>query len=149
MTELKAMADALGFANARTYIASGNLLFQSERAEADVKGLLEAKLLAYAGKPVPVLVRTAAEMAAVQAANPFPEAPGARCAVYFLDIAPPADALSTVTGIQGERLATGLREIYVDYGDGMRDSKLKLPAAKSGTARNMNTVAKLAELAAA
>jgi uncharacterized protein (DUF1697 family) len=42
----------------------------------------------------------------------------------------------------------GPREIYVHYGDGMAKSKLKIPAAKAGTARNINTVAKLAEMAA-
>ncbi len=42
----------------------------------------------------------------------------------------------------------GTREIYVHYATGMGTSKLKIPAAKSGTARNMNTVAKLAEMAA-
>lgn len=41
----------------------------------------------------------------------------------------------------------GTREIYVHYVAGMGRSKLKIPAAKSGTARNMNTVAKLAEMA--
>ena len=45
-------------------------------------------------------------------------------------------------------MALGEREIYVRYTDhGMGNSKLKIPAAKSGTARNMNTVAKLAEMA--
>jgi uncharacterized protein (DUF1697 family) len=43
----------------------------------------------------------------------------------------------------------GRREIYVRYGSGMGTSKLKIPAAKTGTARNMNTIAKLAEMAAA
>lgn len=43
----------------------------------------------------------------------------------------------------------GTREIYVRYGQGMASSKLKIPAAKTGTARNMNTIAKLAEMAAA
>jgi uncharacterized protein (DUF1697 family) len=42
----------------------------------------------------------------------------------------------------------GTREIYVAYGEGMGRSKLKIPAGTSGTARNINTVAKLAELAA-
>ena len=41
-----------------------------------------------------------------------------------------------------------MREIYVHYGEGMGKSKLRIPAAKAGAARNMNTVAKLAELAA-
>ncbi len=42
----------------------------------------------------------------------------------------------------------GVRELYVHYGEGMAASQLKIPAAKAGTARNMNTIAKLAELAA-
>ena len=46
----------------------------------------------------------------------------------------------------GEEIRLGKREIYVHYPDGMGRSKLKIPAAKSGTARNMNTVAKLAEM---
>ena len=41
----------------------------------------------------------------------------------------------------------GTREVYVHYSNGMAHSKLKIPAAKTGTARNMNTVAKLAEWA--
>ena len=67
---------------------------------------------------------------------------------FFLDAAPPRDALDHVTGRKDEWIALGMREIYVHYGDGMGTSKLKIPAAKLGTARNMNTVAKLAELAA-
>jgi uncharacterized protein (DUF1697 family) len=46
-----------------------------------------------------------------------------------------------------EELALGLREIYVYYADGVGESRLNIPAAKNGTARNMNTVAKLAEIA--
>jgi hypothetical protein len=40
--------------------------------------------------------------------------------------------------------AIGAREIYVHYRDGIGRSKLSIPAARDGTARNMNTVAKLA-----
>ena len=53
-----------------------------------------------------------------------------------------------MTGRKDERIALGTREIYVHYGEGMGTSKLKIPAAKLGTARNMNTVAKLTEMAA-
>ena len=63
MTELKAMCEAAGFQSVRTYIASGNVVFQSAKTEAQVKGALEAALAAYAGKPMGVLVRSAAEMA--------------------------------------------------------------------------------------
>jgi uncharacterized protein (DUF1697 family) len=59
------MCAAAGFAKARTYIASGNALFDSDLSEAEVVKTLEAALERYAGKPVGVLARTAAEMAAV------------------------------------------------------------------------------------
>ena len=91
---------------------------------------------------------TGAEMAAVLKANPFPGAATNRTVAIFLDAAPPANALDFVSGRKNEETALGLREIYVHYGDGQADSKLKIPAAKTGTARNMNTVAKLAEWAA-
>jgi uncharacterized protein (DUF1697 family) len=46
-----------------------------------------------------------------------------------------------------EQIALGRREIYVHYPRGQGTSRLIIPAAKAGTARNMNTVMKLAELA--
>jgi uncharacterized protein (DUF1697 family) len=148
MIELKAMCEVAGFEAVRTYIASGNVVFSSKLGEKAVKREIEQRLQDYAGKPVDVLVRSAAEMAAVLAANPFAEAPGNRTVAIFLDAPPPATALNDVSGIKDERLALGRREIYVHYSDGMADSRLKIPAAKSGTARNMNTIAKLADMAA-
>ena len=147
MTDLKAMCEKAGFKKVKTYIASGNVVFTSSKSEAQVKKALEAALEAYAGKPVGVLVRTPTEMAAVLAANPFPDAPTNATVAIFLDAKPPANALELATGIREEKMALGEREIYVFYGDGMGDSKLKIPAAKTGTARNLNTVAKLAEMA--
>lgn len=146
MAELRAMAEGLGLANVRTYIASGNLLFESDLSEREVKAALETRIEAYAGKYVPIFVRTAAELAAVCAADPFPDAHGSRHMVYFLDHAPPQDTQQTARDQAGERIALGLREIYVDYGDGIRFTKLKLAATKISTARNMNTVAKLVEM---
>jgi uncharacterized protein (DUF1697 family) len=148
MSELKAMGQAAGFADARTYIASGNLVFTSKLGEAAVKKKLEQQLFDYAGKPVGVLIRNAAEMARVVADNPFPHEPGNRVVAIFLDDPPAATALDDVRHRQQERLACGKREIYVHYGDGMADSRLVIPAARTGTARNINTITKLAELAA-
>ena len=147
MTELAAMCERCGFAKVKTYIASGNVVFQSAKSESQVKKLLEAALAEYAGKPVGVMVRTAAEMAAVLAANPFPERANNLTHAFFLDAAPPADTLEKVTNRNSEEIRLGTREIYVFYPDGAGQSKLKIPAAKTGTARNMNTVAKLADMA--
>lgn len=149
MTELKTMCEAAGFSQVKTYIASGNVVFLAKGDAAAVKAALEKKLEAYAGKPVGVLVRTPEEMKAVLAANPFADKAPNRTVAIFLDEAPPADALEKISGLNGEELKLGRREIYIHYGDGMADSKLKIPAAAKGTARNMNTVAKLSEMAAA
>jgi uncharacterized protein (DUF1697 family) len=148
MSDLKAICEKAGFGRVRTYIASGNAIFSSEGSEAQVKAALEAGLQAYAGKPIGVLARTAAEMAAILARNPFPEARPDRTVAIFLNEPPPADTLGGVIGRNGEEIRLGAREIYVHYGAGMAASKLKIPAAKTGTARNINTVAKLAEMAA-
>lgn len=150
MTELTAMCVAAGFAEVKTYIASGNVVFTSDTAEAAVKAALEQALADYAGKPVAVMVRTAREMAAIRDANPFAHAPGNRVVAILLDHSPPADAAGAARHVAGEEIALGTREIYVRYTDhGMGQSKLVIPAAKAGTGRNMNTIAKLAAMAAA
>jgi uncharacterized protein (DUF1697 family) len=149
MSELRAMCESVGFSNVRTYIASGNVVFESKLSEKSVKAKLERALETYAGRPVGVLVRTGAELAVVLAKNPFSSAAPNRTVAIFLDAPPPADLLDSVSGQQTEEIALGTREIYVHYKDGIARSKLKIPAAGTGTARNMNTVAKLAEWTAA
>jgi uncharacterized protein (DUF1697 family) len=148
MTDLKAICEELGFGAVRTYIASGNVVFTSRKSEAAVKSALEKRLAAYAGKPIGVLVRSAAEMARVASDNPFPKAAPNRTMAVFLDRAPPADTLTLVRGQKDEQIKLGRREIYVHYGEGMAKSKLVIPAAKLGTARNINTVVTLAKMAA-
>ena len=147
MSDLKAVAAELGLEDARTYIASGNLLFSSAKSEASLKAALEKALTAHMGKPVEVMVRTAAEMAHSVAANPFADQPGNRVVAIFFDEPPTKEAIASAKNVADERLALGSREIYVHYPSGQGRSKLKLAARPAGTARNMNTVAKLAELA--
>ena len=139
MAQLQAMCEAEGYAGVRTYIASGNVVFHTGRDAAQVKAALERRLHQYTGKPVRVLVRTAAELARILAANPFPEQAPNRTVVIFLDHAPAADALATVSRQREERVALG----------GMAGSKLRIPAGEAGTGRNMNSVARLAAMAAA
>lgn len=144
MADLVRLAESAGFLHAETYIASGNLVFESPGSEEEVKAKLEDALAEYAGKPVAVVVRTAAELASILSANPFPDKAPNRVAVIFLDDPPPADF--EVVAPAGEEVRTGSREIYVHYPEGMGRSKLKLPAAKKGTARNINTVTRLVAL---
>ena len=88
-------------------------------------------------------------MAGVLSGNPFPDAAPNRTVAIFLDAPPPANAAVDVANRKEEEIRLGTREIYVHYGDGMAGSRLTIPAAKAGTARNINTIAKLVELSAA
>ena len=146
MAKLRGMGEACGFTRVRTYIASGNLLFDSHLDETAIVTLLETRLEGFFGKRVPVFVRSATEMRAIADANPFPDESGSRNLVFFLSDPPPTNLLDTVCRQQGERVALGTREISVAYGAGIRTTKLVIPAAKAGTGRNRNTVAKLAAL---
>jgi uncharacterized protein (DUF1697 family) len=147
MAELRLICGDAGFARVETYIASGNVVFESPAAPSTVKAELAARLLAHAGKPVGLALRTAAEMLAVLEANPFARAEPRHTYAIFLDRRPPDDALLHVVGRGDEELRLGDREIFVHYRNGMGRSRLRIPAAGTGTARNMNTVAKLAEIA--
>ena len=148
MSELKRLCEKAGFRSARTYIASGNVVAERDGSGVEAKAALEAELRAYARKPVGVIVRTAAEMAEVVALNPFPDRSASRTVAIFLDHAPPPDALKDVKGRASEKVRLGAREIYVRYPDGIGRSKLRIPAADKGTARNINTVVKLSSMAA-
>jgi len=148
MSELRAICCEAGYARVETYIASGNVVFSSRKSESALKTALETELEAYAGKRIGVLVRTAAEMQAVLTDNPFPKAAPNRTVAVFLDKPAPEDALAAVKGRKDEQIKLGRREIYIHYGDGMGKSKLVVPAAKAGTARNINTIATLAKMAA-
>ena len=148
MRDLVTMCERVGFSSPRTYIASGNVVFSSDAKEADVKAKLEEALQAYADKPVAVLVRTLDELSAILADNPFPGASPNKVMVLFLDDAPSARDIDAVSALKNETLHLGKREIYIHYPDGMGRSTLKVPAAAHGTARNMNTVAKITAMAA-
>ncbi|HEY0628217.1 MAG TPA: DUF1697 domain-containing protein [Sphingomicrobium sp.] len=145
---LKAMGEDCGFENARPFIASGNLLFSSKLGEKEVHGRLVRKIDDYFGRHVPIFVRSAEEMADVVKRNPFPDDKPSRVMAHFIDEKPVQVMLDEARDVQGERLALGPRLIYVSYGEGIGKTKLKLPAVKQGTARNMNSVAKMAELLA-
>ena len=149
MDELRRLCESCGLARVRTYIASGNVVFEAGASEADVQAQLQSALEGYTGKPVGVLVRSGAEMAEVLRANPYADRAANLVHVTFLSEPPPADALAGVPGRADEEIAQGRRELYVFYPQGQGSSKLRLAAAKAGTARNINTVAKLAELASA
>ena len=149
MTTLVGLCEAAGLQDVRTYIASGNILFRSDLGEAEIRAALEDRLRRQAGRNVGVVVRTAAEVAGVLARNPVPDAPGNWVMALFVDGPLPADPLDGVTGAVDERIVLGERELFIHYPNGMASTRLRLASEKTGTARNMNTIAKLADMATA
>lgn len=147
MDDLRSIGERLGLEACRTFIASGNLLFRSDREPGVLKEQLEKALAEHMAAPVPVILRTASEIGAAAAANPFADAPLNRVAVLFCDTPVPPDAANGAKNVRDEQIALGSREIYVHYPQGIGASKLSIPAAAKATARNMNSVVKLAELA--
>ena len=149
MSELRELCVEAGFGDVKTYIQSGNVLFSSKHDRSRVQRLLEAALAKKMGKPVGVHLRTAAELASVLERNPFPGVAGNRVLVFFLESAPPPDALADLEVPGSEEVRLSGSEVFVHYPDGMGRSKLKIPFARTATARNLNTVEKLLELSRA
>ena len=151
MKELAAIFAAAGASEVRTYIQSGNVIFKAAHAERVVAAVTGEVARVY-GYPGRIVLRTAAELRAAYASNPFAQAaaPVETMHVYFLADMPAAAA---VKGLDAERspgdsFAVHGREVYLHLPAGMARTKLtnayfdgKLKTVS--TARNWNTVGKL------
>lgn len=148
MSELKALCEEAGFKNVRTYIQTGNVIFESKIAEDKVVSKIENGLKKRLQNPVAVMVRTIKELENVLSNNPFREANPSQVGVLLLGKKIQQEIVNNFSGKDKEEIVTGDREIFIHYPDGMGKSKLKFPKdAKSGTVRNINTIGKLIELA--
>lgn len=146
MDALRRICAEIGFTAVQTYVASGNVVFDWTGPATEAQTLLEARLAHDAGKAIDVMIRDADEMTRILADDPFAGAPGNAVVTIFLAAPPALDSLDMATGANGELMARGTQEIYVHYVNGQGGSKLRIPAAARGTARNMNTVRALAAL---
>ena len=163
MADLREVVAELGHADVSTYIQSGNVLFSPPAADADASALAAA-ITATLGVNAPVVVVSRDELAAVIAANPFPdEADPKRVHAVLLSAAPGADAAGKIhealarAAAKGARdeLATVRRTIYLHTPDGFGNSELAAAvlrivtsprAGVTGTARNWATITKLLDL---
>jgi uncharacterized protein (DUF1697 family) len=159
MAALRAWLAQLGCADARTLLQSGNLVFRGPaRTGAALERFLEAEARKTLGLGADFLVRTPAEWSEAIAGNPFPaeaKRDPSHLAVVVLKEAPRAAAVEALAAaIKGrETVRAGTKHLYVYYPDAMGQSKLTLPFMEKhlgtrGTARNWNTVLKMAALAA-
>ena len=149
MAELKTLCVNLGLMQVRTYIQSGNVLFESDLSENQIVEVLEAELLIKLQKSIPVIVRAAAEMEAVLAGNPFPGVNPSQVGVLLFK-KPEADECLKDFKYPGPEeivISNSNKELYIHFPNGMGRSKLKLPkSVEQGTVRNINTIKKLVEL---
>jgi len=156
MAALRGFAAEIGLSDPRTLLQSGNLVFQSDAAPAELEARLEAEAERRLGLTTRFMVRTAAAWDAILAANPFGEAAErdpSHLVVMALKGAPDGAAVEALSAaIPGrETLAAHARELYIVYPDGMGGSKLtgaliERRLGLQGTARNWNTARKLAEM---
>jgi uncharacterized protein (DUF1697 family) len=154
MAELKALAGDLGHREPRTYVNSGNLVIESDRDTADVAAELEPALAERFGFDIPVMIRSGAEIAAILAANPYPDGDPKQVTIAFTadDIEPGAHDRMAELADAAERFRLAGREAYIDFAGGLGRSKLAAHLGRAlgtpATTRNLRTVTKLAELAA-
>jgi uncharacterized protein (DUF1697 family) len=159
MQDLRAACEGAGFRRVSTYIASGNVVLETDKSATAVKRLIRELLRDQFGLTKNhVLVRTPGQLARVIARNPFVAAAAERpnlLMVNFLDGLPPPAAAGALAAYDGpERLHLAGDHLYVDYAEGVARSKLtpafldkalRVPA----TSRNWNTTNKLLDMARA
>lgn len=159
MTTLVTLFEAAGCTDVRTYIQSGNVVF---RAPATTVAGLPARIAAAisrdTGLAVPVVMRSAPELAAIARANPFlgRDATTEALHVMFLADRPTPAAVSSLDPARSppDEYAVIGREIYLRCPDGVARSKLTNAyfdsrLATVSTARNWRTVTTLLELVSA
>ena len=154
MADLRAFLADQGMGDVKTLLASGNAVFDAAERDA---AKLETKLAAAAKKALSLdtdwFLRSHADLTAIAAANPFPDAAEAHpnhLQIFFHRGPVDPALIDAVAAIYDgpERIHAIGRELYVDYPDDIGHSKLpqamtKAKFPKAATARNWNTVLKL------
>jgi uncharacterized protein (DUF1697 family) len=138
-------------------VNSGNVVFASEQTDAPtIARDIETAIRGHIGQDVPVVVRTAEEMARVVASNPFPEVEGEPKLLHvsFLDAEPEPKGIPLLDEIEtgADRVRLIGREIFIHYPHGIAGATLQQGQYEralgvSSTSRNWRTVTKLAEMA--
>ena len=153
MADLKAMTAALGFGKPRTWVATGNLVFEGDEAPlTEIESRLEAAFESRFGKHVDIILRTAQGWRQLSAGNPFPEGSGAAIGIRVMRKPLGPDTLSTLRLIATPdmRLALADGDLWIDFAGEPSEARLlsHLTTRKLGigTLRNANTVKALAAM---
>ncbi len=156
VAEQKAMALDLGLAKPRTVLASGNLIVDSDADPAELEARVEAETERRFGRRIETIVRTGHQWTALMAANPFADEARRDPSRLLLMV---MKAGIRREGVEALRTLATETEAVADAGgalwfwlpDGIGASKMAEKAQPrligSGTARNWNTVLKIAACA--
>jgi uncharacterized protein (DUF1697 family) len=149
MDRLKASFEALDLAGVTTFIASGNVVFDSRRGAAGLERAIEARLEADFGFSVTTMIRSIEELRGIQEHVSTQVRPPADVSLHvgFLKGAPTAAALSAAVALSNpvDRLLVNGRELYWLAGRGMGQSTLSAARVEKllgtpATLRNVNTI---------
>lgn len=150
MAQLRETCAGLGWENVRTYIQSGNVVFDSDRDAAALEAELEEAVAARFGFRRPVIVRSAQQWAVYAAGSPFPDAERAEPNRLMLGVAkaPPRPDAATIIekrGVVGERVRLADDALWLYYPGGAGTTKLTPSAIDKAagspvTQRNWRTV---------
>ncbi|RBY94714.1 DUF1697 domain-containing protein [Blastococcus sp. TBT05-19] len=153
MPRLRELLTERGYGAVRTHLASGNVLLDSALPEAELAADLTEAIQEEFALDVPVVLRTAAELAEVHAADPLGNlvTDPSRYSVTFFPEAPDPDRVAAAPKAEGGGSVLRGRELYLWLPDGFRNSgvgavKWDQVLGVAGTNRNWNTVTKLVEL---
>jgi uncharacterized protein (DUF1697 family) len=155
MPALCKLLTGLGFTDVKSLLQSGNLVFGCNgSAGAALEQKLEAAVATGLGVQTAFFVRSARDWNAIVAANPYPEAARddpSHLVVMTFKAAPAAKEIAALrAAISGRETVTAIgKQLYAVYPDGIGTSKLtnaiiERKLGQPGTARNWNTVQKLA-----
>lgn len=158
MKELITLLQGLGLQQVKTYIQSGNVVFQSDRTDrnalaSEITGAIDKRY----GFAPQLFILTVDELQAAIAANPFPEGENEpkTLHLFFLDAAPVNPDWSKVEALRApnERFALIDKVFYLHTPDGIGRSQLAEKFNRgwqvSITARNWRTVQEIAQMAVA
>ena len=157
MSDLRDLLTQLGFVGARSLLQSGNLVFRCDaQRAAGLEGLLETEVEKRLGFHADFFIRDAKEWREVVARNPFRKEaerdPGHLVVMFLKSTASEKDVKAVQAAIAGSEMIRGDgRHLYIVYPDGIGRSRLTNALLEKklgirGTARNWNTVLKLAAI---
>ena len=156
MDRLRAEFEALGFTDVRTFIASGNVLFEATGSRASLESKIEARLAEQLGYAVPTFVRTASRCGKPRRSNRTERSPTAtRTTSLFLRKAPTAAAKRATEALSNDqdRFEVHGTELHWHIHGGLTDSSVKPSVlakalGRPSTARNTKSLRKLSDMLA-